>query len=153
MKKITYTILCAILMIILLVNIFSSLGSSFLGFRVYRIGSGSMEPTLKVNSFVLIKKSDKYEIDDIVTYKKNNEYITHRIIEINNNEIIAKGDANNTADDPINKNTIVGKVIFNLNVINFINYLFNKPLTWILLFIIGLIITILIPDKKIKVNT
>lgn len=153
MKKITYTILCAILMIILLVNIFSSLGSSFLGFRVYRIGSGSMEPTLKINSFVLIKKSDKYEIDDIVTYKKNNEYITHRIIEINNNEIIAKGDANNTADDPINKNTIVGKVIFNLNVINFINYLFNKPLTWILLFIIGLIITILIPDKKIKVNT
>ncbi len=153
MKKITYTILCAILMIILLVNIFSSLGSSFLGFRVYRIGSGSMEPTLKVNSFVLIKKSDKYEIDDIVTYKKNNEYITHRIIEINNNEIIAKGDANNTADDPINKNTIVGKVIFNLNVINFINYLFNKPLTWILLFIIGLIITILIPDKKIKLNT
>lgn len=153
MKKIIYTILCAILMIILLVNIFSSLGSSFLGFRVYRIGSGSMEPTLKVNSFVLIKKSDKYEIDDIVTYKKNNEYITHRIIEINNNEIIAKGDANNTADDPINKNTIVGKVIFNLNIINFINYLFNKPLTWILLFIIGLIITILIPDKKIKVNT
>lgn len=153
MKKIIYTILCVILVIILLVNIFSSLGGSFLGFRIYRIGSGSMEPTLKVNSFVLIKKSNKYELNDIITYKKNNEYITHRIIEIHNDMIIAKGDANNTADDPINKNTIVGKVIFKLNVINFINYLFNKPLTWILLFIIGLLITILIPDEKTKANT
>ncbi len=148
MKKILYTILCAFLLTILLINILSSMGSSFLGFRIYRIGSGSMEPTLKVNSFILIKKAKEYKKDDIVTYKKNNEFITHRIIEISGDKVIARGDANNKNDDPINKTDIVGKLIFKFNVINFINYLFNKPLTWILLFIIGLIFTILIPDKK-----
>ena len=110
-----------------------------------------MEPFLKVNSFVLIKETNNYDVNDVVTYKKNNEFITHRIIKIDNEEVIAKGDANNNEDDPINKKDIVGKVIFKFNVINFINYLFGKPLTWILLFVIGLIITILIPDRKQEV--
>lgn len=148
MKKILYAIFCTVLITILLINIFSSQGTSFLGCRIYRIGSGSMEPYLKVNSFILIKESKEYKENDIITYKKNNEYITHRIIEIKNGNIVAKGDANNKADDPINASDIVGKLILKFNVINFINYLFNKPLTWILLFVIGLIITILIPDKK-----
>lgn len=151
MKKILYIILCTILLTVLLINVFSSHGKSFLGFRIYRVGSGSMEPYLKVNSFVLIKESNNYEVNDVVTYKKNNEFITHRIIKIDDEEIIAKGDANNNEDDPINKKDIVGKLIFKFNVINFINYLFGKPLTWILLFVIGLIITILIPDRKQEV--
>ena len=147
MKKIINIIIFVILLIVLLLNIFSLYGFSFFGFRVYKVGSGSMEPYLKINDVVIIKKSNDYKVNDIITYKNDNDYITHRIISINNSEIITKGDANNIEDKPITKNQIVGKLVYKFHVFGFIGYLLSKPFTWILLFIIGLVITYYIPEK------
>lgn len=150
MKKILYCIYITVILIILLINIFSIFHISFFGFRVYRVGSGSMEPELKVNDFILVKKEDKYEINDIVTYQNKSEYVTHRIIEINEDTIITKGDANNTADDAIKKDNVIGKVIVKSHILGFILYLFSKPISWILLFLIGVTV-ILIINKKEKI--
>ena len=111
-----------------------------------------MEPYLKINDLIIIKNSDNYKLNDIITFKNNNEYVTHRIIYITDDEIITKGDANNTEDKPITKDKIVGKLIYKFHVIGYINYLLSKPFTWILLFIIGLLITYLIPDKNIIID-
>ena len=151
MKKIIYTIIFTILFMFLLLNILSMFNLSLFGYRVYKVGSGSMEPNLKVNDIIVIKSTNDYKINDIITYKNNSEYVTHRIININNSEIITKGDANNTQDNPITKDLIVGKLIYKFHLIEFINYLLLKPFTWILLFIIGIIIICLIPDKKLKI--
>ena len=151
MKKILYCIYITVILIILLINIFSIFHISFFGFRVYRVGSGSMEPELKVNDFILVKKEDKYEIDDIVTYQNKREYVTHRIIEINEDTIITKGDANNTADEAITMDSIIGKIVIKSHVLGFILYLFSKPVSWILLFLIG-IITVMFLNRKEKVS-
>ena len=83
MKKILYLIFKIVIITIILINVFSALNISFLGFRLFRVGSGSMEPNLKVKDLVLIKKSSNYEIGDIVTYKENNEYISQlKIIKL-----------------------------------------------------------------------
>ena len=152
MKKILFIILFIILSMALTLNILSFSNSSFLNMRIYRVGSGSMEPYLKINSLILIKESNDYKINDIITYQNGDEYITHRIISINDDEIVTKGDANNKEDDPITKDKIVGKLIYKFYVFGFISYLLTKPFTWILIFAIGLIITCLIPDKKEKNN-
>lgn len=152
MKKILFIILFIILSMALTLNILSFSNSSFLNMRIYRVGSGSMEPYLKINSLILIKESNDYKINDIITYQNGDEYITHRIISINDDEVITKGDANNKEDDPITKDKIVGKLIYKFYVFGFISYLLTKPFTWILIFAIGLIITCLIPDKKEKNN-
>lgn len=148
MKKTIYTIFKICVLVIILINLFSVFNIPIFGIRLFRVGSGSMEPYLNVRDLIIIKKSDKYEIDDVVTYKKNGEYITHRIISIDDNEVITKGDANNTSDIPISKEMIVGKLIYKFKTLGFISYLFSRKATLILLFIVGLVLTIIIPDKN-----
>ena len=152
MKKTLYIILLTILLIALSINIFSLSETSLFGIRIYKIGSGSMEPYLKVNDVIVIKESDNYKTQDIVTFKNNDEYITHRIVSINNNEIITKGDANNASDKPITKDKIVGKLIYKFHIFSFISFMLNKPITWILIFVIGLIIIFLGPNKKTETD-
>ena len=82
------------------------------GFGHAVVLSGSMEPVISVNDLIIIKKQDSYEVDDIITYiDDKNTLVTHRIIEINNSVVKAKGDANNTADTNFDTERIKGKVI------------------------------------------
>ena len=82
-----------------------------------------MSPELKVGEYILVKKSYKYKVGDIVTYKKKDNYITHRIVYKKGNTIITKGDKNNLNDEPINKKNIVGKLVRKLKVVSLISYL------------------------------
>ena len=150
MKKIIYIVVLIILYMAILLNVLSLSGISLLGFRIYKVGSGSMRPYLNVNDTIIIKKCDDYKLNDIVTYQNNEEYVTHRIVSINNSEIITKGDANNTQDDPITKDKIVGKLIYKFHIFGFLSFLLSKPFTWILLFIVGFLVTYFIPNKKEK---
>lgn len=148
MKKFCFLILCFLLTLLVVFNILSATHISFLGIRIFKVGSGSMEPYIHVHDLIIIKRSQEYNVDDIVTYHKNDEYITHRIAAIQNDEIITKGDANTIHDDPIQKKDIEGKLIYKLGFMTFLSYLISKPLSWILLFLFGMIITIIIPDKR-----
>ena len=149
MRKILFRIFVILTSLFIIVSIFTMFHISFLGFRIYRIGSGSMSPYLKVNDYILIKESKEYEKNDVVTYKtENEEYVTHRIIYIDENEIITKGDSNKIEDPPINENMIIGKVVARLGMLGFILYLFSNPISWILLFLFGIIITSLKPKKE-----
>ena len=88
---------------------------------------------------------------DVITYTSGETYVTHRIVSITDENIVTKGDANNTMDEPITKDNIIGKVVLKFGFLGFIIYLFSKPIIWVLLFIIGIVITAFLPDKKRKV--
>lgn len=149
MKKLIYIILILLMSIVLIFSIYSSFNLSFFGFRIYKIGSGSMMPYLNINDLIIIKESNNYNVNDVITYNNNDgSTTTHRIISMSSNEIITKGDANNTEDLPISKDKIIGKLVFRIHNIGFINYLLSKPLFWFILFILGFVITIIIPDNK-----
>ena len=92
--------------------------------EIYQVETGSMESGIHVGDYVLICRKDRYVIGDIVTYKKSDYFITHRIIKsIQGNKVITKGDANNTADEEIDMDAIVGKVIYIGGLLNIvINY-------------------------------
>ena len=71
-----------------------------------------MEPTLYVNDVILVKiTQDDIGVNDIITYGKDKEIITHRVLHIDNNVLTVKGDNNNTIDAPITKDIIIGKVV------------------------------------------
>lgn len=76
--------------------------------------SNSMEPALSKNDMVVIKKVDNYQVGDIIVYKLNSELVIHRIVRINQNKIITKGDANSYEDKPIDKENIYGKLNFRI---------------------------------------
>ena len=109
-----------------------------------------MTPELKVGDYILIGESDKYKKGDIITYKSKSSYITHRIVYINNNKIITKGDRNNTNDEFITKKNVVGKLVLKLRGVTFISYLLSIPYTWIIIFMIGIIYIWFFSKYKVK---
>lgn len=87
------------------------------GVTILRVSSNSMVPKFKKGDFIVIKKQEKYNVGDIITFEVIEEnskyYITHRIVGKNENEFITKGDANNKNDNyKVYENAIKGKVIF-----------------------------------------
>ena len=84
--------------------------------------SGSMEPELSVGDLLIISERESYEIDDVVVYQDSGMAITHRIVFIADNEIITRGDANNTDDSPISREQIKGEVVI---AIPFVGYAVN----------------------------
>ena len=98
--------------------------------------SGSMEPELSVNDVIIVHDDDSYKIGDVVVYQKGSELIVHRIIDIDDETITTKGDANNTSDEPINKKNIKGTVVFTIPFVGIIvNFL--KSTVGIIILIIG----------------
>lgn len=88
--------------------------------NIYIVETGSMEYKIHVDDYILLFKSNKYKIGDIVTYRENDYFITHRITKIDGDKITTKGDANNMEDAEINKKQIEGKVIYYGGILNFI---------------------------------
>lgn len=116
-KRITDIIF--IIVIIILVLYFALRNMGIL--EIYEVETGSMEQGIHAGDYVLICEKSKYVVGDIVTYRKADYFITHRIIKsINGNKVITKGDANNVADEEIDINSIVGKVIYHGGLLNFI---------------------------------
>lgn len=87
--------------------------------KIYEVKTGSMEDEIHVGDYILIIKKNNYKVGDIVTYTKEDYYVTHRIVEKNGNKVITKGDANNVADEEISVSNIVGKVIYHGGILNF----------------------------------
>lgn len=81
------------------------------GWGVARVLTGSMEPAIPVGSMIVIQEQDGYGVADVVTYENGQgRSVTHRIISVRGNEIVAQGDANNAADAPFKEDQIIGKV-------------------------------------------
>lgn len=92
-------------------TIFRKTYINLFGYTFFIVSSGSMGGTIDVNDMVIVKVTKDIKVDDIVTYKRDGYFITHRVISTNNDQIITKGDVNATEDTPVDRNTIIGKVV------------------------------------------
>lgn len=89
-----------------------------LGYEMYTVISGSMEPEIPVGSLVCIKNSvpEEAQSGDIVAFyggKDSAAIITHRVVEnhVVVGELITKGDANETNDmNPVDYDNFIGTV-------------------------------------------
>lgn len=97
------------------------IAKNYFGLYVFDIISGSMVPELNINDIVIVKKIDvtKLKIDDIITFRHDNVVISHRIIDIAQNDekytFFTKGDHNEYPDDfTVDSDQIYGKVIYQI---------------------------------------
>lgn len=112
----------AVLGILLGLNVYLANARSLAGQKLpmpFGIGtavvlSGSMEPTLSVNDVIIVREQESYGVGDIVVYENGREMIVHKIIEKDGDTLTTKGDANNTADEPISTEAVKGKVVFSI---------------------------------------
>jgi signal peptidase len=81
------------------------------GYSVFEVATGSMHGSIEIGDAVLVKINSEYDVDDVVTYQSGDDFITHRIISIQDGSVITKGDANNVNDNPVDNKMILGKVV------------------------------------------
>lgn len=93
-----------------------SLGSLY----IFQIASSSMETNLHIGDYIIVLKTDDLQVGDVITFKENNFYITHRIQKIDGDKITTKGDANQDYDDSITKDIILGKVLCKASILSFV---------------------------------
>ena len=117
-------IACTILCFVVVIRAALNLDVGILGYRLFYVASGSMEPTLPVHSLLIVKESREYQVGDIVTFYSKDTAIsgrpnTHRIIAKDEGTgqpaYLTQGDANPSPDaDTITDADIIGKVCFSL---------------------------------------
>lgn len=84
---------------------------NFFGYSVFEVVSNSMAPTIEKKDIIIVKVGSDLEKKDIITYKTEDAFVTHRITDIKDAYFVTRGDANNSQDIPVEKETVVGKVI------------------------------------------
>lgn len=81
------------------------------GYGLGTVLSGSMEPNISKGDLIIVKEKEDFSINDIVVFEDGSSLVVHRIIDIQDEKITTKGDANNAADEPIDLNAIKGEVV------------------------------------------
>lgn len=155
-SKIGYGLLMAFIILIGGLLIFSMLPLEG-NFQIKVVLSGSMEPSIKTGSVVIIKPVKQYEIGDVVTFgkdDKNNVPTTHRIAEMHvvsgETRFVTKGDANDDRDiHEITSREIVGKVLFDIPYLGFILDMAKKPIGFVIL--IGIPALVIVSDEVTKI--
>ena len=75
---------------------------NFMGYDVYNVVSGSMEPTIPIGSIIYVKDTDPADIKsgDIIAFKSGDSVIMHRVKEnkVVEGTFVTKGDANEAED-------------------------------------------------------
>lgn len=129
-------------------KIFKNDYSNFFGYSVFEVQTNSMAEEINSGDWIIIKITDKVKLKDVITFKKDGEFITHRVIEKYNGTYITKGDANNSKDDPVDQKQIVGKVVKVLPSFGILRKtLFNKGVLLALIVTLFLI-NMMFNDKK-----
>lgn len=116
----------------------------FFDFRSFVVLTGSMEPVLPVGSMVYTQPKPSYTVGEMITFKDvESRTVTHRIIEVQGDKFITKGDANNAPDkNPVPKDRVIGSVFFDVPYIGMYTDFLKRPQNFILFIILPALIFI-----------
>lgn len=158
LKKIWNIVSTVIVVFVVLCAVFL-MGSRLLGYRVFNVISGSMEPQYSVGDLIYVKEVDvnTIEVGDPITFVLNENLVvaTHRVIEIDaeNQHFYTKGDANEIADnDPVHFNNVIGVPKFSIPLLGYVSdFIQNPPGMYIAIGgVVILVILVFLPDMIAK---
>lgn len=131
-------------------------GVRLLGFQVYTVLSGSMEPNYHVGSLVYVKSvsADEIKVGDAITFVLDSGMVaTHRVTAVSEENgqtaYKTKGDANENEDAGlVSYQNVLGKANFSIPCLGYLaNFVQNAPGKYIsIAFVALLLIFTFIPD-------
>ena len=128
---------------------------SIMGYSVFRVMTGSMEPTIPANALIVTHAVDPEEIrvGDVISYFSkdptlNGAVNTHRVVEIQEEGgtlvFQTRGDANNAdALYPPTADQVIGKVVVSSYGLGVVLRLISNPLIFFPLILLPLVILII----------
>lgn len=138
------------------------MGSRLLGYEVYNVISGSMEPTYSKGDLIYVKAVNPNDIrvGDPITFVANENLVvaTHRVVRVDreNRCFYTKGDANETEDQkPVRYENVKGVPQFSIPLLGYVSdYISHPPGTYVaiggvvVLMAIAFLPDIIAPGKK-----
>lgn len=139
--------------LIILIQRFSNNQITFLGYRIFKVETGSMIPKYQIGDVILVKEKDIKKInvgEDLVYEAKEGEIkgktITHQVVRVEQKDgktfFYTKGIANTSEDPEVSEEQVNGVVQHKLYILTFICYLLNNKYTFYFLIILPLTIYI-----------
>ena len=152
-KKIWNIVSTALVVLMVLCAVFL-MGSRLLGYQCFTVISGSMAPKYNVGDLLYVKEVDvdSIEVGDDITFLLNEELkiATHRVIGIDTEKqyFYTQGLTNNTVDDPVHFNNVIGVPQFSIPKLGYVsNFVQNPPGLYYTLGIGALLIlAVFLPD-------
>ncbi len=148
---VVFVVICAIFL----------MGSRVLGYRVFNVISGSMQPTYEIGDLLYVKSVNPSDIKvgDPITFVMNEDLVvaTHRVVRIDTekNHFYTKGDANPTEDaTPVHYNNVIGVPQFSIPLLGYLSDFIQNPPGMYITVAVGLVLIIMVflPDMIKKTN-
>lgn len=129
---------------------------SVMGYSLFRVMTGSMEPTIPTDSAILTHavESTEIQVGDVISYFSKDPSIngvvnTHRVVGIYEEGgtvfYQTRGDANNANDlYPPTANEIIGKVVFSSYFLGMLIRLISNPLVFFPLILVPLLVLLIL---------
>lgn len=126
--------------------------AGLLGYKGYTVISGSMEPTLHVGDYIIVKHTpyEAVQPKEIISFQQDNVLVTHRVTQRIGDKLQTRGDANNTEDlVEVSQDNYVGTYQFRVPQLGRLMIWLQDPLVYsIVMAMIALRIAILLILKK-----
>ena len=156
-KKI-WDIFTTVIVVLFVVAAVFLMGSRLLGYQVFNVISGSMEPTYSVGDLIYVQKVDPstVKVGDPITFVLNQNKVvaTHRVVEIDevNRKFQTKGDTNNTLDPAVSFDNLIGIPRFSIPLLGYVSdYIANPPGMYVAIaFVVVLLAIAFLPDFFMK---
>lgn len=135
----TYLFYAAVACIVLL--LLSSMLPIPGGVKTFVVQSGSMEPSIKTGSVIVVKQAESYMVGEVITFgprSKTKPPTTHRIIEIKEDgSYVTKGDANDDEDlRTVSRYEVIGKVVASIPWVGYAVAAAQKPWGFVVIVVI-----------------
>lgn len=165
MKKAFFHIVNAVSVLIIALALFVLLSvvltrsgetPSIMGYSVFRVISGSMEPAIGENDLIVVKRVEPEEIrtGDVISFYASDPSLrgavnTHRVTAVSqeNGETVftTKGDANQLEDAyPVYSDSLIGRVVFVSAFLGTLSRLVSNPLVFVPLIFVPLLAILLV---------
>lgn len=152
-KKIWSIVTTVLVVLVVLCAVFL-MGSRLMGYRVYTVITGSMEPELSVGDLLYVKPVDpsSIKVGDDITFVLNEDLVvaTHRVVRIDaeKKHFYTKGLANDIEDDPVHFKNVLGVVEFAIPKLGYVSDFIQNPPGMYITIAAGavLIILVFLPD-------
>ena len=115
----------------------------FMGYEIYNVVSGSMEPGIPVGSVAYIEPVEPVALEegDVIAYRKDGTIILHRVVSNHQVEgyLITKGDANELEDlGEVPYQNVAGRVVRHIAVLGQLMMILSSTVGKVLLFVLAL---------------
>ena len=114
-----------------------------MGYQIYSVASGSMEPEIPVGSVAYIEPTDPVELEegDVISFNQNGSVILHRVVSNHQVEgyLITKGDANEQEDlEEVPYQNVRGREVRHIPVLGQLMMILSSTVGKVLLFTLAL---------------